>query len=82
MVTQREHRRGVDVGPTMAQVSPVVYWYRAKHFKNEDATQGAFELAYQQGLDGMGESIQQWMGLTDEEYSAWMRDQSLPKLVK
>lgn len=81
-VTQKDKRSGIDVGPTMRQVSPVIYWYKAHHFKNEDEARGAFRLAYQQGLDGMGTSTKQWMELSDEEYAAWMRDNSLPKLPK
>lgn len=81
-VAQKDKRRGIDVGPTMSQVSSVVYWYKAHHFQNEDQARGAFHLAYQQGLDGMGTSIAQWMGLTDEEYTAWMRNESLPNLSK
>lgn len=81
-VTQKDKRRGIDVGPTMSQVSPAIYWYKAHHFRNEDEARGAFRLAYQQGQDGMGTSTAQWMGLTDEEYAAWMRSESLPKLTK
>ena len=77
-VTQADKRRGVDVGPQMGQVSPAVYWYRAGHFKNDDEARGALRLAYQQGLDGMGTSIQEWMGLTDTEFGAWMRSDALP----
>lgn len=77
-ITQKEKRQTIDVGPTFSQVSPVSYWYKHGHFKNEDEARGAFRLAYQQGLDGMGKSIQTWMGLTEEEYSKWMKDNSLP----
>ena len=66
----------------MGQVSPVGYWYKHGHFKNEDEARGAFRLAYQQGLDGMGKSIQEWMGLSEAEFDAWMRDDALPKLSK
>lgn len=76
--SQGEVRRAVRVGPTMGDVSPVMYWYKHDHFKTEDEARGAFKLAYQQGLDGMGESTQSWMGLTNEQYSSWMRDESLP----
>jgi hypothetical protein len=75
---QREHRRGVAVGPGMGEVSPAAHWYKHGHFKNEDEARGAFRLAYQQGLDGMGDSIAAWMGLTGAEYDSWMRDESLP----
>lgn len=80
MITQKERRRQIAVGPKMTQVSPVMYWYKADYFKNEDEARGAFRLAYQQGLDGMGESIADWMGLTEEQYNAWMRDDTLPPL--
>ena len=56
----------------------VASWYKCKHFKNDDEARGAFRLAYQQGLDGMGKSIPKWMGLTETEYAAWMNDDSLP----
>jgi hypothetical protein len=57
-----------------------MYWYTHGHFKNEDEAMGAFKLAYQQGLDGMGKSISAWMGLSADQYDAWMRDGSLPPL--
>lgn len=81
-MTQKEKRQGVDIGPNMGQVSPVSYWYKYGHFKNEDEARGAFFLAYRQGLDGMGKSIQEWMGLSKAEFDAWMRDNALPKLSK
>ena len=79
-VTQKEMRRGIDIGPLPTQVSPPTYFYRGRgnHFKNDDEAMGAFKLAYQQGLDGMGTSIAAWMGLTEEEYSAWMGSNALP----
>jgi transcriptional regulator with XRE-family HTH domain len=77
-LTQKDHRQLVDVGSNMNQVSSVMYWYKDGHFKTEDEARGAFMLAYQQGLDGMGKSIRQWMGLTTEQYDAWLRDDSLP----
>lgn len=63
----------------MFQVSTARSWHRAGHFANEDEARGAFKLAYQQGLDGMGKSIAEWMGLTTTEYDAWMRDDALPR---
>lgn len=72
-------RRGTDLSPGHYEVSPVAYWYRGGYFESEEEALGAFKLAYQQGLDGMGQSVAGWMGLTDEEYDAWMRDNSLPK---
>ncbi|MBL8617727.1 MAG: hypothetical protein JNM72_19115 [Deltaproteobacteria bacterium] len=77
--SQAEMRRGIAVGPSMGEVSSVAYWYRSNHFKNEDEARGAFRLAYQQGLDGMGVGIAEWMGLTGEEYHAWMSSDALPK---
>ncbi len=77
-VTQRERRQSIDIGPRMGQVSPVMYWYKNGHFKNDDQARGAFELAYQQAMDGMGRSIPEWMGLNDAEFDAWMRNGELP----
>ena len=68
MATQKEHRR----------LTSAAYWYQHGHFKNDDEARGAFKLAYQQGLDGMGESIQIWMGLTTAEFNDWMRTKKLP----
>lgn len=76
--TQKDHRQNLDIGGAMNQVSPVMYWYRAGHFKNDDEAQGAFKLAHQQGLDGMGKSIREWMGMTEEEYSTWYGKDILP----
>jgi hypothetical protein len=76
---QRDKRRGIDVGSGLHQVSPVSYWYKNGHFKNEDEARGAFRLAYQQGMDGMGESVAKWMGLTEEEFSLWMSHDGIPK---
>jgi hypothetical protein len=75
---ERDHRQRIDIGPKMSQVSPVAYWYRCGHFKNEEQANGAFELAYQQAMDGMGASASGWMGLTEEEFDAWMRNRALP----
>lgn len=77
--TQRERRQSIDIGPCMGQVSPVMYWYKAGHFKNDEQARGAFELAYQQAMDGMAQSIPEWMGMTDAEFDAWMRNGVLPK---
>ena len=78
-VTQAEKRRGIDVGPRVGQVSTAMYWYKGGHFANDDEARGAFRLAYQQGMDGMGTSVQDWMGLTDTQFDAWMRGEVLPK---
>jgi hypothetical protein len=63
----------------MGQVSAAMHWYKADHFANDDEARGAFRLAYQQGMDGMGTSVQEWMGLTDEQFNNWMRGEILPK---
>lgn len=76
--SQKDHRQSIDVGPTLEQVSPPTYWYKHGHFKNDDEARGAFRLAYQQGLDGMGKSIAGWMGLTTAQYDSWMRNEALP----
>ncbi len=81
-MSQKQKPQGLDVGSNMGQISPVSYWYKHRHFKNEDEARGAFRLAYQQGLDGMGKIIQEWMGLSEVEFDAWMRDNALPKLPK
>ena len=77
-ITQEDHHRGVDVGPGMTQVRPVAYWYKGGYFATEAEARWAFKLAYQQGLDGMGASMSAWMGLTPEQYDAWMRHDALP----
>lgn len=77
--TQKERRQTIDIGPAIGQVSPVMYWYRAGHFASEEQARGAFKLAYQQGLDGMGSSITTWMGMTEAEYSGWMRGEMPPQ---
>lgn len=81
-MNQREHRQRIDVGPKMFQVAPVAHWYKYGHFKNEERAQGAFEIAYQQGMDGMGASVSTWMGLTEEEFDTWMRNGTLPSKRK
>lgn len=80
--SQTEKRQGIDVGPLMGQVSTAAYWYRQGHFANDDEAQGAFKLAYQQAMDGMGTSIQAWMGLTEREYAHWSRAGKLPPKKK
>jgi hypothetical protein len=78
-MTQKTMRRGVKVGSMPTDVSPVSYWYKSGHFENDDEARGAFELAYQQAMDGMGESIAKWMGLTEEEFNLWHEKRTLPK---
>jgi hypothetical protein len=76
---QSEKRTGIDVDQDLVSVSSVTVWYRGGHFANNEMALGAFELAYQQGMDGMGKSPAHWMGLTSEEFDAWMRNNSLPQ---
>jgi hypothetical protein len=78
-MNQKEKRQGIDVGPGMFQVSTAAYWYRNGHFKNEDEARGAFFLAYQQGMDGMGKSVAKWMGFNEKEFAFWMKDDSIPQ---
>jgi hypothetical protein len=72
-MNQRDRKRTIDIGDRMGQVTTVASWLRNGHFANADEARGAFKLAHQQGLDGMGPSIQEWMGLSDSEFDAWMR---------
>lgn len=60
-------------------VTTVAEWYRNGNFESDTEARGAFELAYQQGMDGMGESVAAWMGLTPTEYDAWVRSGTLPE---
>jgi hypothetical protein len=76
--TKKDSRQNINTGPGLDQVSPVAYWFKNNHFKNEDEARGAFRLAHQQGLDGMGKTTCEWMGLTPDEYNKWMKDDSLP----
>jgi hypothetical protein len=78
-MNQRDVRRKLAVGPGMHEVSSVSYWYKYGHFKNEDEARGAFKLACQQGNDGMGENVREWMGLTVEEFKSFMQHDALPK---
>lgn len=80
-MNQREMKQGIDISG-WGGVMTVASWYKQGHFKNEDEARGAFRLAYQQGLDGMGKSIREWMGLTEEEYLSWMKDDSIPTKKK
>lgn len=77
-ITQREMRQGVAVDGGLTDIMSVTSWYRADHFKTAEAAAGAFELAYQQGMDGMGRSVASWMGMTDAEYDEWIRNGTLP----
>lgn len=62
----------------MNTLSTVTDWYRANHFRNEDEARGAFELAWQQYMDGCGLSAAQWLGMTAEELDGWVRNGTLP----
>lgn len=62
----------------LKHVTTVTEWYRHGHFDNEDEARGAFKLAHQQALDGMGASHNEWMGLTEEERAEWHRHDTLP----
>jgi hypothetical protein len=81
-ITQRQMRQGIDVDGGFTSVVSVTSLYRAGFFRTEEAAMGAFLLACQQGLDGMGKSIGEWMGMTETEYDSWMRDKTLPPLKK
>lgn len=81
-ISQREIRQGVVVDGGHMDVSSVTSWYRADHFKSEEAAAGAFELAYQQAMDGMGKSIESWMGMTEAEFNEWIRNKTLPAKKK
>ncbi len=67
--------RSIQVGRHLGQVSPPTYWEGL----TGDRLRGALDLAYFQYLDGLGASASEWMGLTEEEFSAWMRDGAIPK---
>lgn len=77
-ITQREMRQGIIVDGGLMDVSSVTYWYRFGHFGSEEAAVGAFELAYQQAMDGMGKSIESWMGMTEAELNEWRENKTLP----
>ncbi len=79
-MNQRGMKQNIEIGGW--GVSTAKFWQKNGHFKNEDEARGAFRLAYQQGLDGMGKSIAEWMGLTSEEFDLWMKRESVPKRKK
>lgn len=81
-ITQRQMRQGIAVDDGLTSVVSVTSLYRADFFRTEEAAMGAFQLACQQGLDGMGKSIGEWMGMTEAEYDNWMRDKALPPMKK
>ena len=71
-------RQKIEVGSGIAQVSTAMYWYKNAQFQSDEEARGAFRLAYQQGMDGMGVSVHDWMGLTEHQFDAFMRDGVLP----
>ena len=73
-INQEEIKRRIELGPAMGQVTQVGIWYKDGHFENDEQAKGAFELAHQQYLDGMGNSPEHWMGLTEEEFGVWHKD--------
>ncbi len=79
---EREARKRISVGAGMNQVSPVGYWYKHGRYRSDDEARGAFDLAHQQYLDGLGETAAQWMGLTADEFNAWYADGTLPPRTK
>lgn len=82
VVQQRKIRQGVTVGDGLTDVSSVGYWWANWNIPNDEQGRGSFWLAYQQAMDGMGESIHAWMGISKEELGAWMRYGALPKRKK
>ena len=71
-------RQDIPVGRRPDQVTPVAYWYQNDFFTSDEEARGAFRLAYEQATDGMGCSVAEWMGLTEEELEAWKRSEQLP----
>jgi len=76
--TQRDHRRLVEAGAKPGRVVPVGLWHRDGHFCSEAEAHGAFKLAYQQAVDGLGSSTAGWMGISQGELDAWLRHGTLP----
>ena len=66
----------------LVTLSTVTDWYRADHFETEEQARGAFELAWQQFLDGCGKSATQWTGMTEDEINAWASRGELPPKKK
>ncbi len=56
------------------------FYYDNGHYPTPEAAIAAFRLAHQQWLDGLGQGCthQQWLGLTVQEFSNWVRGYSLP----
>lgn len=64
---------------TYPHVSTVNFWWQHGYFPNTVEAIGAFKLAHEQGKDGLGRSVSEWMGLTEEEFADWMRNNKLPE---
>jgi hypothetical protein len=67
--------------PLTSRVSPAAWWATCGqfgHFGSYAEARGAFKLAYQQGYDGLGSSVGGWMGLSSEQFDAWMRNDGIP----
>ena len=71
-------KAGVKVDGGFLDVSSARFWWEAEHFDSSAEARGAFKLAYQQGMDGMGRSPREWMGLDEKAFDAWMRNGALP----
>lgn len=74
---QATHRQEIEVGAGSEQVSPVMYWIEQGLLDGE-AARGAFFLAYQQSLDGMGKSKCEWLGISEEQMSDYIRFDKIP----
>jgi len=61
------------------KIETVTGWLRAGLFATNEQARGAFMLAHQQWLDGLGRgSHREWLGMTEAEFNAWMRDHKIP----
>lgn len=78
---QSRLRQAVVVGDGFDGVSSAMRWWRSGHFDSPAEARGAFKLAHQQALDGMGEGGAHWMGLSKAEFDDWMRSGKLPSDV-
>src|SRR5271166_1885722 len=78
---QSAAKADVKVDGGFLDVSSARFWWEAEHFDSPSEARGAFKLAYQQGMDGMGSSPQEWMGLDEKAFGAWMRNGALPSDV-
>jgi len=69
---------GDGVNDGFSEMTTAKSWWMRGHFDNPAEARGAFKLAHQQGLDGMGKGVAHWMGLTESEFSVYMRKSKLP----